>query len=113
MTLLRLIGGTLGVAARYGICALAARRNTHDPGRLTFGVDAIEALGLTLFAALWFGSLGHGGWWLLFAVIGLLVEGPIRWRHRAEIPTVGAAWRPMLLGTLRTFGAGAVLSLLL
>ena len=113
MTLLRLVGGTLGVTAWFAIWALTVRRITHDPARLKFGADAIEALGLTLFAALWFGSLGHGDWWLLFAVIGLLVEGPIRWRHRAEIPTVSEARRPLLLGTLRILGAGAVLSLLL
>ena len=39
---------------------------------------------LTLFASLWFDSLGAGGWWLLFALVGLLVAFPRRlvmWQH--------------------------------
>jgi hypothetical protein len=38
----------------------------------------VEALVLTLLAALWFGSLGSGGWWLLFLLFGVLAIGP-RW----------------------------------
>lgn len=38
----------------------------------------IEALALTLLAALWFESLGSGGWWLLFLLVGFLAIGP-RW----------------------------------
>jgi hypothetical protein len=40
-------------------------------------VPAGEALLLTLFAALWFGSLGAGTWWLPFLLVGLLVEWPV------------------------------------
>ena len=65
------------------------------------------------FAALWFGSLGHGGWWVLFAVIGLLVEGPIRSRHRADLPGDASPVRPLVLGTARLLVAGLILSLLL
>jgi hypothetical protein len=39
---------------------------------------------VTLFASLWFDSLGAGGWWLLFFLVGLLVAFPRRlvmWRH--------------------------------
>src|SRR5512134_3637008 len=38
------------------------------------GAYFIEALLLALIAGLWFGSLGHGGWMLLFGLVGLLVE---------------------------------------
>ena len=76
-------------------------------------VDAVEAVFLTLFAALWFASLGHGGWWVLFIVLGLLIEGPVRLRHRAGLPVEPAAWRPVLLGVVRLAGAGALLALLL
>jgi len=31
---------------------------------------------LTLFASLWFDSLGSGGWWLLFALVGALATIP-------------------------------------
>lgn len=37
-----------------------------------------EALLLTLFAALWFGSLGAGSAWLVFALLGTLMEWPVR-----------------------------------
>jgi hypothetical protein len=37
-----------------------------------------EALLLALFAALWFGSLGTGGWWLLFLLLGTLMAWPVR-----------------------------------
>ena len=43
-----------------------------------------EALVVTLFASLWFDSLGAGGWWLLFLLVGLLVAFPRRlvmWQH--------------------------------
>lgn len=56
-----------------------------------------EALLLALFAALWFGSLGAGGWWLLFALLGALMEWPIR--------TASGAIR-----ILRIVGAGALLA---
>jgi len=32
----------------------------------------VEAGVVVLFASLWFDSLGHGGWWLLFMLVGLL-----------------------------------------
>ena len=34
---------------------------------------SLEAGAVTLFASLWFDSLGHGGWWLLFLLVGLTV----------------------------------------
>lgn len=75
--------------------------------------DAVEAVFLTMFAALWFASLGHGGWWVLFIVVGLLVEGPVRLRHRAGLPPEAVPWRPVVLGVVRLVGAGALLALLL
>jgi len=35
---------------------------------------SLEAAAVTLLASLWFDSLGHGGWWLLFALLGLIVS---------------------------------------
>jgi hypothetical protein len=40
-----------------------------------------EALVTTLLASLWFDSLGHGGWWLLFFLLGALAALPARWRE--------------------------------
>lgn len=37
------------------------------------GRSLLEGALLTLFASLWFDTLGAGGWWLLFALVGALV----------------------------------------
>ena len=52
--------------------------------RWEIGWRLAEALVVTLFAALWFDSLGSSGWWLLFLLVGLLVAFPRRlvmWQH--------------------------------
>ena len=52
--------------------------------RWEIGWRLTEAGVVTLFASLWFDSLGAGGWWLLFILVGLLVAFPRRlvmWRH--------------------------------
>jgi len=89
-----------------GPAVLPARRSLLPLG--------IEALLLVMFAALWFGSLGHGAWWLLFLVTGLLIEVPARLKARAADPArVGFSW-PNLSGALvRLLGAGALLAWLL
>jgi len=66
---------------------------------------AAEALVLTLLAALWFGSLGHGGWVLVFLLLGAIAGGGDRWlRHRvlgtpavAELKLFAAALLKYLL----------------
>jgi hypothetical protein len=35
-----------------------------------------EGVLLTLFGALWFGSLGAGAWWLVFALVGAIAQWP-------------------------------------
>ena len=58
-----------------------------------------EGLLLALFGGLWFGSLGAGGWWLLFGLLGALMEWPLRTAAGAarilRIVVAGAllAWR--------------------
>ena len=65
-----------------------------------------EALLLVLFAALWFGSLGHGGWLLLFLLVAALVEIPVRLRqHRTPI----LPWKEVGLGLIRLGVAGALI----
>jgi len=52
--------------------------------RWEVGWRLVEAAVVTLFASLWFDSLGAGGWWLLFFLVGLLVAFPRRlvmWQH--------------------------------
>ena len=113
MTLLRLAGGMLGVTLWFALFALLLRRLDPAPRPLHFRVEVVEAVLFTLFAALWFASLGHGAWWLLFAVVGILIEGPVRLRHRQDAPAPSATWRPLLLGTIRIIVAGGILSALL
>jgi hypothetical protein len=63
-------------------------------------VLAAEALVVTLFGSLWFDSLGHGGWWLLFGLVGLLAAG-----LPSRPPFVALA-----VSVLRYVGAGALLA---
>ena len=89
MTLGRLVLAWLPVAvwfvlATYAIPLLVAAVSTPpgEPGR--WGAvevsllkwPLVEAALLTLFASLWFDSLGSGGWWLLFALVGALATIP-------------------------------------
>ena len=51
---------------------------------------SLEAAAVTLFASLWFDSLGHGGWWLLFSLVGLIVsfarlQGATTWQRREAL----------------------------
>ena len=64
---------------------------------------AVEAALLTLFAGLWFASLGGGGAVPLFVIVGALMEVPARLRNR---PAGSLPWKPMLGGVLRLVIAG-------
>jgi hypothetical protein len=70
-----------------------------------------EAFVLTLLAALWFGSLGHGGWLLLFFLLGLLVAGAER---GLRIALLRSAERRevagFVVGVARYVAAGALLA---
>jgi hypothetical protein len=76
-----------------------------------------EALAVTLFASLWFDSLGHGGWWLLFSLLGLIVAfARLQGSTAAVLGTGRRAWerREAMVQTireaLRYFLAGAILA---
>ena len=79
----RLALAWLVVAAWLGAWWLAERqlggsRKPRKPLRRPHAWQlAGEALLLTLFGALWFGSLGAGAWWLPFVLLGLLMEWPV------------------------------------
>jgi hypothetical protein len=117
MTLLRLFLGWLPVTLWFFLFELVEQRVVGPPpsggGRLraSWMVYPADALLLTLFAGLWFASLGHGGWLLLFLLVGLLMEGPARYRQgseklnldRAEILRLG-------MGVLRIVVAGGILA---
>lgn len=95
MTLGRLIVAWLPVAALFCLAPPIGYRWGEDqaeqqpplawrPHRWECGWRLAEAGVLTLFASLWFDSLGAGGWWLLFTLVGLLVAFPgrlVMWQH--------------------------------
>jgi len=59
-----------------------------------------EAGVLTLFASLWFDSLGSGGWWVLFLLVGAIAAGLPR----------RPAWRAALIDVGRYVVAGGILA---
>ena len=75
---------------------------------------ALEAATVTLLASLWFASLGHGGWWLLFALLGLCVAlarfpgaAPDMPRRRdAIVTTVRDVARYVLAGAILAWRLG-------
>ncbi|OGT94708.1 MAG: hypothetical protein A2083_06500 [Gemmatimonadetes bacterium GWC2_71_9] len=74
-------------------------------------VVTLEALVLTLLAALWFGSLGHGGWFAVFVLLGVLVAGAERGLRFAFLRSSGRAeLRQFGLGLLKYVLAGAILA---
>lgn len=70
------------------------------PSAATFVTAALEALVVTMFASLWFDSLGHGAWWILFGLVGVLA---------AALPT-RPPFASIVLSVVRYFGAGALLA---
>jgi hypothetical protein len=91
------------VVSRFG----SARRN----GRLRRArVFLVEALLLTMFGALWFGSLGAGAWWLVFGLVGVLREWPGPRGRRPAEETDPAGVGLSVLRVLRTVAAGGILA---
>jgi hypothetical protein len=77
------------VAAWFTGAALAlglAIPSAHPPAKVARWCAA-EALVVTLIGSLWFDSLGHGGWWLLFLLIGAVAALA---SQRATLITIGA-----------------------
>ena len=71
----------------------------------------VEAAIVTLFASLWFDSLGSGGWWLLFLLVGVLVAGA-EWLgafSRVEVPR-RASLAGACVDAVRYVVAGAILA---
>lgn len=74
-----------------------------------------EALVVTLIASLWFDTLGHGGWWVLCALLGMLAAVPARLREvesgvapvrRAALLVVADAARYVAAGVLLVWRLG-------
>lgn len=113
MGLSRLVLAWLAVSVWLLLWELVASRfrPARGDGRLRRArVFLVEALLLTLFGALWFGSLGAGSWWLVFGLVGTLREwpGPPARRAAEEIDPLGVGLSA--LRVLRTVAAGGVLA---
>ena len=105
MTLGRLLLAWLPVAVWFGAAAWGAHRligvaASPSPTPANLLAVAVEALLVTLFGSLWFDSLGHGGWWLLFGLVGILAAGV-----PARPPLVA-----LVFSLARYLGAGALLA---
>ena len=99
MTLGRLALAWLPVALWFLAVDWAVHRADNPPARPNLRL-AIEAGLLTLFASLWFDSLGSGAWWLLFLLVGAIAAGLPR----------RPPWRAALIDVARYVVAGGILA---
>jgi hypothetical protein len=112
MAFTRVVLGWAAVTLLFLLWREGEHRLRKTPGpalsalRAELPTQAIEGLLLTLFAGLWFGSLGSGGTVLLFLIVGALIEIPSSLRSQ---PTGGIRWKPVASGIVRIVLAGAVL----
>lgn len=109
MTLVTLALGFLPVAVLFlGAAWFTSGRKLN---RTAVWVALAEALALTLLAGLWFGSLGSGGWPLVFFLIGVLVAGADRGMRSAFLRSGGRQELVgFLIGVARYLAAGALLA---
>jgi hypothetical protein len=130
VTLARLVLAWLPVAVEFalvdrlsGWVDLTAAGAAPAEPPVTAGVAAallwraLEAGAVTLFASLWFDSLGHGAWWLVFLLVGLMVSlaqgaGPAARTRGARgfVGDQGDAVRWTIRETIRYVLAGAILA---
>ncbi|HET7042285.1 MAG TPA: hypothetical protein VFI13_09705 [Gemmatimonadales bacterium] len=113
MSLTRQLLAALAVTGWFAGLSWGARRAALSTAEFRPGVDGVEAILTTMVAALWFASLGHGGWWVLFLTLALFVEIPAWLRRRGTPAADPVPWRTILLGAIRYLGAGFLLTTLL
>jgi len=93
------------VASGYGLEAWRPGEVAAPPA--TTAVSVAESVVLTLLASLWFDSLGHGGWWLIFLLLGLLQALPGLLLRRQDAPRfVAAVARYVLAGAILAWRLG-------
>lgn len=113
MGLTRLVLAWLAVTLWLLAWELVASRlgSARGDGRVRRArVFVVEALLLTLFGALWFGSLGAGAWWLVFGLVGALREWPGSRGRRPSDETDAVGIGLSALRVLRTVAAGGILA---
>jgi len=110
VTLTRLVLAWLLTAAWFAIATLGTTLLIAGIDRSLIKWRMVEAALLTLFASLWFDSLGSGGWWLLFLLVGALATIPTWRRTEAEQPPRQALLVGACADVARYVVAGAILA---
>lgn len=105
MTLGRLLLAWVPVTLWFAAAGWTAHRVTGvtvspAPTASALLAVAFEALVVTLFGSLWFDTLGHGAWWVLFGLVGLL----------ASALSMRPAFGAVVFSVVRYCGAGAILA---
>ncbi len=117
MSLTRVVVGWLLVSAWFAVADLILARlrgpDLSPRGPAPRWLPIVEGFLFTLFAALWFGSLGSGGWVLLFIMLALLFELPVRLRDAVQRSRPKGLAMAVGVGVVRTLVAAGVLSLLM
>lgn len=119
MSLTRIVLAWLATSAWFllGELVLARLRGAPLPGRgpAPRWVPAVEGLLFTLFGSLWFGSYGPGwgGWILLFLLLGLLLELPVRLRDAVQRSQPRGLALAMAVAVMRWMVAGGILAALM
>jgi hypothetical protein len=109
MSLSQVGTGWFAVLALFAAAAWATHGRRLNMAALL--VCGAESLVLTLLAALWFGSLGSGGWPLLFLLLGLLVAGSGRGLRFAFLRSrEGLEWGLLGADVVRYLLAGGLLA---
>ena len=105
-----LLVGALFVAWEAVSARLDRTGNAGGWLRAPIRIYIAEALFVTLLGTLWFASLGSGGWLLVFALLGVLMEwpGPVRHGLRTSDGSRRALYR-VATGVTRIVAAGALL----
>jgi hypothetical protein len=98
VTLGRLLQAWLFVAVWFALAGMLPQLRSADGG-WRWAATAGEASIVTLLGSLWFDSLGHGGWWLVFLLVGVLAaySGVLQVIRQGAPPR-----RAVLLGLLDT-----------
>ena len=111
MALSRIVLAWLGVLALFLLGEAISGRLRRGAGRRTvlFG-SAAQALLLTLLGALWFASLGTGAWWLVFLLMGGLMELSVAIEGKASKTARVAGSVGHMLGVARVVVAGGWLA---
>jgi hypothetical protein len=112
MALSRMLAGWLVITVWLLATEAAGRGWLRRDGPWVRGpvwLYAGQALWLTLLAALWFGSLGSGEWWLPFGVLGALLETRPEQAPAFAVPgwRVALSW---IVGVGRIVAAGGLLA---